>query len=99
MKDVMLAHPIFQNKYIMHTDASDLQLGLIISQETYPIVFYRRKLNSAQRRYTTTEKELLSIVEKLKEFNTILLGYEMEIHTDHKHLVHEILQMLSDLVM
>ena len=32
---------------------------------------------------------LLSIVETLKEFETILLGYETYIHTDHKQLVQE----------
>ena len=98
-KDVMLAYPNFSKKFVIHTDASDLQLGSVISQENRPIAFYSRKLNSAQRRYTTTEKELLSIVETLKEFKTILLGYEIEIHTDHKNLVHETLLMSSDRVM
>ena len=66
----MLAYPNFSKKFVIHTDASDLQLGSVISQENRPIAFYSRKLNSAQRRYTTTEKELLSIVEILKEFKT-----------------------------
>ena len=41
---------------------------------------------------------MLSIVETLREFKTILLGYEIEIHTDHKHLVYETLLMSSDCV-
>ena len=36
-------------------------------------------MNSAQRRYTTTKRELLGIVKILEEFKTILLGYEMSI--------------------
>jgi RNase H-like domain found in reverse transcriptase len=39
-----------------------------MSQDNKPIAFYSRKLNSAQSRYTTTERELLSIVETFKEF-------------------------------
>ena len=50
----------------IHTDASDYQLGVVISQEVKPIAFFSRKLNKAQKNYTTTEKELLSIVECIK---------------------------------
>ena len=85
-RDVLLAYPDFSKKFVIHTDASHFQLGAVISQEGKPIAFYSRKLNPAQTRYTTTERELLSIVETLKEFRNILLGYEIEIHTDHKNL-------------
>ena len=40
----------------------------------------------------------MGIVEIRKEFNTISLGHEIEINTDHKNLVHKILLMLSDCV-
>jgi hypothetical protein len=62
-----------------------VQLGACISQEEKPIAFYSRKLNPAQTRYTTTERELLSIVETLKEFRNILLGQQIIVHTDHEN--------------
>ena len=43
-------------------------------------------MNKAQRNYTMIEKELLSIVEALKEFRNILLGYKIEMYTDHLNL-------------
>ena len=85
-RDVMLAYPDFTKPFVIHTDASHYQLGAVISQDGKPIAFYSRKLNSAQTRYTTTERELLSIVETLKEFKNILLGHRIVIHTDHKNL-------------
>ena len=67
-------------------------------QDGRPITFYSRKLSSAQYRYTTTERELLSIVETLREFKNIVLGYEIEIWTDHKNSIHETMLMSSDRV-
>ncbi len=86
--EVLLAFPVFDKPFTIHTDASHRQLGAVISQDDRPIAFYSRKLNDAQTRYTTTERELLSIVETLKEFRMILLGHDIIIWTDHKNLIH-----------
>jgi hypothetical protein len=66
---VLLSYPDFNTKpFHIHTDASHYQLGAVISQDIRPIAFYSSKLQPAQVRYTTTERELLSIIETLKEF-------------------------------
>ena len=51
-----------------------------------PIAFYSRKVNPVQVNYTTTVRELLSIVEILKEFRNILLVIEIRVFTNHKIL-------------
>ena len=47
-------------------------------------------MNSAQQKYTTTEKELLSIVEYIEEFRNIIWGHQITVYTDHKNLSYNI---------
>jgi hypothetical protein len=51
------------------------------------IAIYSRNLNTAQKRYTTTERdrELLSAIKTCKEYKNILLGYPIIIFIDHKN--------------
>lgn len=85
-KQVLLSYPDFNAPFVIYTDASKTQLGGVITQDNKPLAFYSRKLNPAQTRYTTTERELLSIVETLKEYRTILLGHKIIVYTDHQNL-------------
>jgi hypothetical protein len=85
----MLAFPDFSKPFDIHTDTSHTQLGAVISQAGRPIAFYSRKLNPAQTRYTTTERELLAIVETLKEYRNILLGHTIRVYTDHQNLTYK----------
>jgi hypothetical protein len=57
-------------------------------QERKPMAFYSRKLNSALTCYTTGEKEILGIVETLKEFRGTLLVQLAIVHTDHKDILY-----------
>jgi hypothetical protein len=83
-RQVMLPSSDFYKPFHIYTDASDTQLGSVITQDDKPIAFYSRKLNSAQKRNTTGEQELLSIVETFRELRSILLGYKIIVHTDQK---------------
>jgi hypothetical protein len=96
-KEVLLSYPDFTKPFQMYTDASHLQLGAIITQSGKPIAYWSRKLNPAQTRYTTTERELLSIVEALKEFRNVLLGHRIQVFTDHQNLTYK--QFNTDRVM
>ena len=75
-------YPDFDKPFHKYTDASDHQLGAVIMQDKKPIAFYSRKLKASQRRYTTTESELLSTIETCKEYKNILLGYPVIVFTD-----------------
>jgi hypothetical protein len=86
--EVLLLYPDFNKPFHIHTDASHYQLGKIISQNDCPIAFYSCKLQLVQVRYTTTEQELVSIIETLKEFQNILRGQQIVVHRDHQTLTH-----------
>ena len=45
--ELLLAYPDFNAPFEIHTDASKLQLGAVISLKGKPIAFYSRKMNSA----------------------------------------------------
>ena len=54
-KETILTYLNFNEVFEIHTDASDRQLGGVISQNGNPLAFYSRKLSGAQRNYTTLQ--------------------------------------------
>ena len=52
-----------------------------------PAAFHSRCLNKGQTNYTTTDKQLLAIVDSLRHFRGKLQGYRVMVLTDHKLLV------------
>ncbi|POM59194.1 Gag/polymerase/env Polyprotein [Phytophthora palmivora] len=84
---VLLAFSDFTKPSDIYGDASGKQLGGFIQQEGKLIPCYSRSLTSAQLNYTTMELELLLVLEILKEYRTILLGFPVIVHTDYKNLI------------
>ena len=73
-KTALLAYPDYSSLFEIYTDTSNRQLGAVIMQFGVPLAFFSRKLSESQRKYSVTELELLSIVECLKQFKSMLWG-------------------------
>ena len=73
---------------MLTTDASDNGIGAILSTKRGTVVEYAsRVLNSAEEKYTTTEKECLAIVWAVCKFHHFLLGAPFILETDHQPLM------------
>ena len=97
-RKILVAYPKYGEVFDIYIDASTRQLGAVITQNGKPLAFFSRKLSKAQRKYSITELELLSIVECLKEFKGMLLGQRLKVFTDHTNLVRDALGMTCNLV-
>jgi hypothetical protein len=82
-REVMLSFLDYEQPFDLYTDASDLQSGSVLMQEKKILAFFSRKLNDAQCKYGVGEKEMLSVVDALKEFRSMIWGYPITIHADH----------------
>lgn len=85
-KEPILAYPDYEKQFTLTTDASNIALGAVLSQNSHPICFASRTLNTHEINYSTTEKELLAIVWATKYFRPYLFGRKFIINSDHRPL-------------
>jgi hypothetical protein len=77
----------------LHTDASDIGIGAALMcvpfdrpSEATAIEFFSRKLTSAERNYSVTDREALALVKALIYWRPILFGRHVDVFTDHNVL-------------
>ncbi len=90
MSAPILAYPNSSDPYILDTDASQFGVGAVLSQlqqgEEKVVAYYSRTLTKPERRYCVTRKELLAIVQGVKQFHHYIYGTEFTVRTDHNAL-------------
>ena len=87
----ILAYPDPNKPYIISTDASTNGLGYVLSQKDdnnlkHVIAYPGRALCKAEKKYSITELEALSVVAAFKQFHSYIYGNFVTLRTDHKAL-------------
>ena len=93
MQHIVSFENVFSNTYwkipfTVRTDAYDKYLGAVISQNNKPIELFSNRLRNSQYNYTTTEKEIIVILECLKQSPGIIFGYEINVFSYNKNVVY-----------
>jgi hypothetical protein len=91
-------------EFFVRNDTSDFGIGATLRQvqragnedqpsfEEKVLAYFSRKLQGAEKRYSTYDKELLAIRDALKHWRYYLLGRHTTISTDHASLRHMLKQ-------
>ena len=83
----ILRLPNFEKQFVLQTDASDSGLGAVLLQEhdgvNMPVMYISRKLNAAETRYSTIERECLALFWATKRLHVYLYGTEFILEIDH----------------
>ncbi|CAK1581092.1 unnamed protein product [Parnassius mnemosyne] len=87
----LLAHPDPTAELAIVTDASDTAVGAVLQQKNdsdwIPLAFFSKKLNTAQRKYSPYDRELLAMYEAIKYFKFMIEARSFTLFTDHKPLI------------
>jgi len=96
LKGCLLAAPVLAYsdptlEYIFDTDASDQNVGAVLSQvqegQEVVVAYYSKSLSSTERNYCTTRKELLAVIKSVKHFRLYLYGSWFWLRTDNASLI------------
>ena len=83
--------PDYTQKFYIFSDASNVGIGAVLMQKVdgklHPIAYASKSLNDAQRNYSVTKREALSLVFALESFRNIILLYPIVVYTDHRPLL------------
>jgi len=89
---IHLIQPDERLPYIIHTDASSKAIGAVLMQKDSEgsvniVSTASRVKHSAEKRYTTCEQELLTVVYALEKFRVYVYGNKIFVNTDNRALI------------
>ena len=86
-KNVTLPYFNPKSETTLQTDASKKGLGVVILQNSKPVMFASWALTGAEKNYQNLEKECLATIWGMEKFHYFLYGKKFTLETDQKPLV------------
>ncbi|XP_059224057.1 uncharacterized protein LOC131997313 [Stomoxys calcitrans] len=94
-----LTHPIPNASLVLKVDASTHAIGAVLEQYVdgswQPLGFFSKKLTPTQMKYSTYDRELLTIFKSVQHFRYLLEARKFIVLTDHKPLTFAFKQKLE----
>ena len=99
LKDAFSTKPIlriynWRLPTVLETESSYYAMGTVLLQKQmdddkwHPVAYRSQAFNGAERNYDVHDRELLSFVRALQQWEHYLMGIPFEWHTDHRNLTY-----------
>jgi hypothetical protein len=82
----VISLPDLQKPIEIKTNASNYDVGTILTQHDHPVAYHSETLLDVFYKYPTYNKEMYSIVQACHQWRHYILGKETVIYIDHKSL-------------
>ena len=82
----VLTLPDFSKPFTLEIDASEIGVGVVLSQMQHPIAYFSKKLNVRMQKQSAYAREFFATTEAIPKFRHYLLGHKFVIKTDQKSL-------------
>lgn len=91
VSSLIIVYPDWNKMFHVHIDALGITLGAVLAQPRernmdHSMYYASRNLSTAERNYTTTEREALAMVYSLQNLRHYLLGVPFKFFTHHSTL-------------
>ncbi|KAL4582831.1 hypothetical protein LXL04_007392 [Taraxacum kok-saghyz] len=92
---ITLTLPDFAHTFDVTTDASNIAVGAVLSQQDRPISFFSKRFCPRMQVASAYVRELFAITEAVKKWWQYLIGHKFRIFTDQRSLKHLLSQVVQ----